>query len=188
MSEEKEPNIMFDFTQKPVPPEAFEGLMEFYKKNPKLNLGCGGDLREGYVNVDIMPINGLVLRADVRSLPFLPSKAAEEILAYDVLEHFPFSQTKAVLQEWIRLLKVGGKIVVRVPDMPKIFRKMLDGDLPVFEAQRLLYGGQEYLFNFHNAGFTADYLEGLLLGSGCSEVIQVVHETDSHNVVVIARK
>jgi len=188
MSEEKEPSVMFDFTQKPVPQEVFEGLIEFYKENPKLNLGCGLDLRPGYVNVDIMPIDGLILQADVRSMPFLPSRSAEEIAAYDVLEHFPFSQTKKVLKEWIRLLKPEGTLYVRVPDMPKIFRKMLEGDLPVFEAQRLLYGGQGYAFNYHMAGFTGNYLEGLLLGCGCEEVIQIVHEENSHNVVVVARK
>jgi hypothetical protein len=55
-------------------------------------------------------------------------------------------------------------------------------------VQRLIYGGQDYEFNFHKAGFTGDMLEGYLLGCGCSRIIQVVRERDTFNVTVVARK
>jgi len=187
MSEE-EPEVLFDFTEQPIPQDSFEGLMDFYKENPKLNLGCGEDIREGYVNIDLVPWDGLTLRADVRNMPFFPSNVAEQILAYDVLEHFSYHHTKKVLSEWIRLLKPEGEFIVRVPDMAKIAKALLDKELPAFEASRLLYGGQDYGLNYHMAGFTAGLLEGLVLGCGCREIVQVVTEDDSHNITVVAKK
>lgn len=153
----------------------------------KLNLGCGTDIKKGFCNVDIRKIDGVDMVADVRSLP-VPDNSIEEINAYDVLEHLPFQETVSTLTHWIDKLKPGGKIIVRVPDLEKILRKLVNNELPAFEAQRLVFGGQDYPENFHSAGFTGAMLEGLCLGCGCSEIIQLVRENDSHNVTVVARK
>lgn len=156
----------------------------------KLNLGCGSDIKKDFINIDIRSLPGVDLVADITFLPpdrFAPG-TVEEINAYDVLEHIPFPHVPKVLGYWISLLQNGGKIIVRVPDLAKILDKFVNGKLPAFEAQRLVFGGQDYEYNFHCAGFTEGMLEGLLLGCGCSEVIQVVREDDSHNVTLVARK
>lgn len=156
----------------------------------KLNLGCGQDIKSGFVNIDIRPLPGVDLVADITKLPtdrFI-SECASEIHLYDVVEHFPFRMTKPLLIYWISLLKPGGTIIVRVPDLAKILDRFVNGELPMFEAQRLIFGGQDYSTNFHYAGFTEGMMEGLLLGCGCSEVIQVVREETSHNVTLVARK
>jgi len=164
-------------------------LMEaFEKKNFKFNLGCGEDIREDYVNIDSRDIENLDIRADIRNLVFIPDETVEEFLCYDVLEHFSFLDTAAILSHWISKLKPGGQIIVRVPDIEKILHNFVHGELPVFEAQRLVFGGQDYPQNFHFAGFTEGTLEGLLLGCGCSEVVQAIREDDSHNVTLVARK
>lgn len=156
----------------------------------KLNLGCGEDIRADYLNVDIRPLPGVDVVSDVCDLPndLVPSESFTEIIAYDVLEHISFLKTSETLRHWISKLSPGGTIVVRVPDLAKILDRFVNGKLPAFEAQRLVFGEQDYLSNFHTAGFTEGMLEGLLLGCGCSEVIQVVREEDSHNVTLVARK
>lgn len=153
----------------------------------KLNLGCGPDIKEGYINVDIRPLPGVDLVADICSLSLEP-ESVDKIVAYDVLEHISFLLTSMVLHSWIELLKPGGTIVVRVPDLAKILDRFVNSKLPTFEAQRLVYGGQDYEHNVHRAGFTQGMLEGLLLGCGCSEVIQVIREEDSHNITLVARR
>jgi len=55
----------------------------------KLNLGCGFDLREGYVNVDFQDFHKPDVVADVRDHGHAPVWLVEEIIARDVLEHLP---------------------------------------------------------------------------------------------------
>jgi len=109
-----------------------------------------------------------------------------------LLEHFPFSKTAFILHHWYSKLKPDGKLIVRVPDLKLIAEKLIAQELPVFEAQRLLYGGQDYQYNFHLAGFTGDSLEGLLRGVGFSSIIQRIcgnNETPmSHNITLVTLK
>ena len=153
----------------------------------KLNLGCGTDIKKEFINIDFRSLPGVNMIADIENLDELfADNTVDEINAYDVLEHFSFIKTTSVLRNWIKKLKPKGKIIVRVPDLEKILAQLVNYKLPIFEAQRLIYGGQDYEGNFHFAGFTQGLLEGLLLGCGCSEIIQVIKEPDSHNVTVVA--
>jgi predicted SAM-dependent methyltransferase len=154
----------------------------------KLNLGCGTDIKTDFLNLDIRPLDGVDIVCDIQNLYFIKDNSVEELLAYDVLEHFTFLRTSEILKHWISKLAPKGTIIIRVPDLEKILNKLVNYQLPVFEAQRLVFGGQDYPENFHMAGFSEGMLEGLLLGCGCSEVIQVVREDDSHNVTLVARK
>ncbi len=80
----------------------------------KVNLGCGNDARPGYVNVDIAPLPGVEVVADL-SHPLWPftDNAFEEILLINVLEHLP-DVVRPVEELW-RISKPGAKIHVRVP-------------------------------------------------------------------------
>lgn len=54
----------------------------------KLNLGCGDDYREGWVNADVRPTVGsdVVLHMDAPRLPFV-SETFDHVLIDNVLEH-----------------------------------------------------------------------------------------------------
>lgn len=80
----------------------------------RLNLGCGGDLIAGYVNVDLYNERADV-RCDVTKLPY-DNDSTDEVLASHVIEHFDFKEAFNVLKEWRRVLKVGGLLVVETPD------------------------------------------------------------------------
>ncbi len=77
----------------------------------KLNIGCGGNVLEGWVNADIEAREG-VEKANVMGLPYKNGRF-DEILCENLLEHVedPF---KAV-SELRRVLKKGGRIRGEVP-------------------------------------------------------------------------
>jgi len=95
-------------------------------------------------------------------LPF-PDNSVEEIIAKDIIEHFPFRKVPAILKDWFRVLKKGGKIYIQCPDLGAIARdKILSGKFDWDQISYWIYGGQDYIFNFHKAGFTIPTLKRLL--------------------------
>lgn len=77
----------------------------------RLNVGCGRDLRPGFVNVDESPLH-TGIRASADALPF-PNGSASEVLALHVLEHVP--NLDATMREIARVLIPGGVLTATVP-------------------------------------------------------------------------
>ncbi|MEJ8811730.1 DUF4214 domain-containing protein [Variovorax ureilyticus] len=129
----------------------------------RLNLGCGYDVRPGYLNVDLHERHDPDLVADVTSLGMLPSGEFTEIVAQDVLEHVERHKVDVALTEWARLLAPDGVIQVRVPSLELMFRMLAQPqNRPAEEAAKvihLMYGTQAYTGDYHLAGFTASVLE-----------------------------
>lgn len=94
----------------------------------RLNLGCGDDVRDGYVNVDFRKTRSSVFPVDLSVFPWpFADDSAEEILMLDFLEHFPYAQTKQILLECHRVLRdvrpiqgtlvpAGTGVVIQVPN------------------------------------------------------------------------
>jgi predicted SAM-dependent methyltransferase len=148
----------------------------------KLNLGCGKDVREGYVNIDSRGLPGAVQRdvGDRESMEVFTG--AEHILAKDILEHFPQADTPGILQMWADLLKPGGTIEVQVPDI----RHAVQVAPNDYWLVRLVYGGQDYAENYHRAGFTKATLVELL--QECGLEVTDAEQTKNGNVIAKARK
>jgi len=87
-----------------------------------LNIGCGRKLWEGFINIDF-PGNWSGkkpdIEADILAIP-LPDDHADIAYAIHVLEHFQRWETENVLNEWRRVLKPGGKLIIEVPCLDKI--------------------------------------------------------------------
>jgi predicted SAM-dependent methyltransferase len=132
----------------------------------KLNLGCGWDIRDGYLNVDLHDFHKPDLVADVTRLDMLPSGAYTEIIAQDVLEHLPRQSTVEVLREWSRLLRVGGKLHVRVPSVIDLAELMkLPANQTISQQELLvqcLFGTQAYTEDCHYTTFTEPLLRHYL--------------------------
>lgn len=80
----------------------------------KLNLGCGKDTREGYVNIDMLPGPGVdvVLDLNTCKLPY-QSDSIDEIYLSHVLEHI--IDRYAFMIECHRVLKPKGSVIVKLP-------------------------------------------------------------------------
>jgi hypothetical protein len=89
----------------------------------KLHLGCGTKKIEGWVNIDSVEACAPDLLHDIgQPLPY-DDQTADQVLAEDVLEHFDKYLRFVVFYEWVRVLKVGGKVTLQVPDFKKILFK-----------------------------------------------------------------
>jgi SAM-dependent methyltransferase len=80
----------------------------------KLNIGCGTDIRPGWVNIDSQPGPGVDLTLDLEEghLPFEDDSVSEAYCSH-VLEHL-WEWEKIVL-EVFRVLEPGGRFVLKVP-------------------------------------------------------------------------
>jgi SAM-dependent methyltransferase len=79
----------------------------------QLNLGCGTDVRPGFVNLDVAPLPGVDVVHDLDDLP-LPFEDGSfaEVVCKDLLEHVDLG---AVLSECHRLLVPGGLLHMQSP-------------------------------------------------------------------------
>lgn len=80
----------------------------------KLNLGCGQDIKKGYVNLDKRKLHGVDVIWDINKQP-LPFKNNEfdEIYADNVLEHT--EDVVSTVNELWRITKGGGLIKLVLP-------------------------------------------------------------------------
>ncbi len=80
----------------------------------KYHLGCGNDIREGFVNVDSVKLPGVDLVVDLAKFPWpFGEGEAQEIVLQHVLEHLP--DTIKVMEEIWRVSAPGAKVTIRVP-------------------------------------------------------------------------
>ncbi len=83
----------------------------------RLHLGCGADIRAGWINLDTRELPGVDVVADLdacrhRKLPFA-ADSIDEFHASHLLEHL--SDPLAFMQEIHRIAKDGAKAIFRVP-------------------------------------------------------------------------
>jgi hypothetical protein len=161
----------------------------------KLNLGCGDDVKAGYINIDIRKTKPNVLMLDLEKdlLKIFPDGSVEEIIAKDVIEHVSWRRVEDLLRDIHRVLKSNGKVYIQVPDLEAIARNVIlnpnfkYGELSGFKAiSYWLYGGQDYEYNFHKSGFTISTLRGILEQIGF--IVEVIRNDGGSNIVCWARK
>lgn len=121
----------------------------------KLNLGCGGDIKEGYINLDSKKLPGVDVVWDIEKLPLpFQNEEFDEILANDILEHVEYIP---VLKDLHRILKQGGKLAIRVPHFTSknnfadpTHKKMFSVFTFDYFVKNPSFGKvREYYFDFH---------------------------------------
>lgn len=79
-----------------------------------LNLGAGSDVREGYVNVDVVKLDGIDVVHDLDEAPWpFDADISDEVLALDIFEHV--EQPLTFVSECHRVLRPDGLLTVRSP-------------------------------------------------------------------------
>lgn len=131
----------------------------------KVVIGTRTYLGEDWVHIDAdqaplhCPKTGQYFPVDVvcdaRKLD-LPSNYADIVFNSECLEHFPWRAYQAVLAEWARIVKVGGRLRVEVPDFILACRQILEGDNLDLDRrmQQIFFAEQLNEFDFHFVGIT----------------------------------
>jgi hypothetical protein len=110
----------------------------------KLNVGCGNDYREGYINIDgrgDLPRVDRVINLSKKSLlKSFKEGMVDFILANDFIEHHFHWEAVRILKDFYSLLKPGGSLEMRLPDFECICSSQ---ELSMAKKITLLFGGQD---------------------------------------------
>ncbi|MCK4528618.1 methyltransferase domain-containing protein [candidate division WOR-3 bacterium] len=158
----------------------------------QLNLGCGEQILKGkWVNVDIRTLKGVDILCDIKCLPFKDSTFVK-LWASDVLEHNPRLDIEGALKEWYRVLKKGGILTLKIPNLKTIASNYICGLIDCAEFSRLIYGNQEGndIANFHKSGFDSFYIKKLLRKAGfkTEKIIEKPSYPAQNNMIIKAEK
>ena len=86
-------------------------------REPKLHIGCGSHLLDGWLNSDKAPHSANVMYLDAaRRFPF-PDAAFAYVYGEHVIGDLSFQQTAVMLRECFRTLAPDGKIRIATPDL-----------------------------------------------------------------------
>jgi len=123
-----------------------------------LNIGCGGVVKPGYINLDIQKISGIDVVGDARILPF-KDEVIDRIESFHLIEHFDKFEAYVLLNEWFRVLVDKGRLIIECPDLKGNIKRFLEGD--EFSINTF-FGLQRNPYDYHKYGYTIESLSELL--------------------------
>ena len=90
----------------------------------KLNLGCGNDIKDGFINIDAVQHDGVDVVMDLsdNELPF-DNNSIEYINCQDIIEHLFVNRHHWFLSRCYDKLIVGGKIYIQTPDLETLCKR-----------------------------------------------------------------
>ena len=109
-----------------------ESIVKIVDLIDKLELGSGFHPTPGFTHLDLNPDTNPDIVGPAFPLD-LADCSVGEIRAVDVLEHLPYTHTDAILTDWFRVLKPGGKIYIQVPDADMIMEWYAKSDRRLVE-------------------------------------------------------
>ncbi len=148
----------------------------------KLNIGAGRNLlskEDGWLNIDAMQWDDkidLVIDLEKRDFPY-EDDSIDEIRMLDFLEHLSLRRQIPFLRECFRVMKMGAKIFIQVPDMGVAAKRYcgvlenptkLQHNVDGIKLAEMTYGGQDYDYNFHKWGYDQKSLTDRLKKIGFS--------------------
>lgn len=155
----------------------------------RLNLGSGRHCWPNAYNVDLDPRADI--QATVDNLETFKDGVVDEIYAIHLFEHLPRLDLSHYLDEWKRVLKDGGKLVLEMPCLDKIAQMILEGEENCAFTLFGLYGDirEESPYMRHQWCYTKKEIARILTGSGFDvEVTESVYHVNRRDMRVIAIK
>ena len=102
-----------------IPPHVQEKLLQAAKSNIgiKFDLGCGDIQQEGFIGIDAVPSPYVDICMDLEQLPYkgIPDECASLLMAGHIVEHLKPWLFFAIMNEWWRITKLGGQLMIATP-------------------------------------------------------------------------
>jgi predicted SAM-dependent methyltransferase len=154
-----------------------------------LNLGSGSKPLKNYVNVDSRAECNPDLVCDIKKLPY-GDNVVDRSLASDILEHVGRLEVTNVLQEWYRVLKPGGLLIIKTPNVNTIIDAYQIKKIDFEELIRKLYGNQQYIEDTHRVGFNPENIKQLLVSVGFKiiKIEEIMVNNDWSNMAIRCQK
>lgn len=136
----------------------------------RLHLGCGGERKDGWVNVDLLGDPVDVAWNLANSLPF-QADSVVAIFHEHLLEHLPMEAGDSFMRECFRVLRPGGILRVGVPDAGRLIqsyaadRSYLE-ELHPARPTALIAVQELFYWHRHCAMYDVETLELLFRASG----------------------
>jgi|ERR1700722_4335444 len=165
----------------------------------KLNLASGTDIRDGWVNLDVVkkwPCArrgcDIIWDAGKNYIPF-PDNSANEIYAGYLLLHLAPCYHKQILAEIYRVLSDDGIVMFGEVDMRIVMTRYME-DPSIKNFSELIWGeqgsfhGNDFTeFDKHCQGFTEESLIHLLKTNGFTDFNRInIHSSDVYYELTIA--
>jgi len=142
---------------------------ELAMKEKRLHIGCGDRYIPDFIHIDIRKLPHVDYVTSADKLDMFENDSVDLIYSCHALEHFRRHQIEHVLEEWHRVLKVGGILRLAVPDFEKLVEVYLKTkDLKLIIG--LLVGRQDYPENTHYIVFDYPYLSEVLQKAGFKDI------------------
>lgn len=133
----------------------------------RLNLGCGPDIKENYINIDTCPLDSRVVVGDIRNLSY-PDNSIDEIYAKDILEHLSIEDAKRAIKNWSRICKRGAKLFIQTICIDLMIQAYQQNIWSIDVLNYMLFAGKNWVNgiskneDFHKSCYSKDFLEHLL--------------------------
>lgn len=181
----------------------FQAGVPILKKGKKLILDIGSGFDTPHYLQDLGQVTTLDMNeicnpsivADWRNIP-VQDQFFDIVHSSHCLEHTYFRESLNVLKEWQRVLKIGGELHLKVPNLQWAAKRIMDGTMEKGnreEAERVmfvLYSAQLNHEDTHKSGYTPELLKKLLEQSRAFKGIKVwTEDKDGHyNIYARAKK
>jgi ubiquinone/menaquinone biosynthesis C-methylase UbiE len=146
-----------------------------------IEIGAGEHPSAEYdVHTDILPLPGIDVMCPMDKLPFA-DETFEALRANDVLEHQSWELIDATLREWARVLVLGARVYIQVPNARGLAERWVRGELSTREANYWIMGGHSdraahrgdddrgvprWIWNAHHCLFDSQSLAERLAAAG----------------------
>lgn len=155
----------------------------------KLNLGCGKNKIEDYVNVDVEPsVEPDVVADFTKSLPY-EDGTVEEIVMMHTIEHVLEDLHQGIFDECHRVLVDGGTLLLAYPEFEVCAKYWLENYMGNRDFWRnTIFGRQLFPGDYHVALMYTPEVVQKLRGSGFIGIKHKPEPKNDYNTIVMATK